>query len=380
MAQTEQVAEAEAPKGLDAILDAAIDEHTAEPEAPAAEPEKPAAAATDGDEPKLDSTGRAHGSDGKFVPKGQPAKAAPEAAAPATTNTEQATAADTAPQAQQVQLPDAWSADWKARIATLPPEQQQLVVDQYKAMQGDYTRKSQEFAEQRRAFEPLVAEIQRQAPFLQHIGYSPDRFMAESAAVAQRLMSGSPEHQGQAIAYLAQLHHVPPEAILRHMGISLNPGEAVQANPEISQLRQQVFELTQALGGMQQQSVMSERERAQAEFAMIGQSKDQNGAPKFPHFERVKDTMIRMVANDIAQTWDEAYIKAVRGDDELYKLEVENERKRVAEQAEKERLAAVEKAKGARPVKTSNSIPGGATQAKGLDAHLNAALERAGFA
>lgn len=365
----------EAPKGLDAIISGAIDAAETAPEAA----EAPAQEQTT--DVKIDATGRAHGADGKFASKdsAEPKASVTDGQAKAAATVADQSAPDTAPPAQQVQMPEAWSAEWKAKVATLPPEQQALVVDQYKAFQSDYTRKSQEVAEQRKTHEPLFSEVQRQAPFLQQIGYTPERFLQESAVVAQRLMMGTPEQKGDALAYLAQLHQVPPEAVLRSLGVSITQdGQAQAPSPELQQLRQQVFQTQQTLQQFQQQAAQNEQLRAQAEFEAIGQSKDESGQLKYPHFGRVRETMVRLVANDIAQDWDRAYAIAVRGDDELYHQTVAAERQRVEAKAEADRLAAVEKAKKAGPVKTSTSAPGGGTQLKGLDAHLAAALDRAG--
>jgi hypothetical protein len=363
-----EIVESDAPKGLDAILSSAIEasEGVVQDVASAE-----ATAETTTPEIKVDDAGRVRTPDGKFAPK--------EIAAPdgqAARMADKTPAVDPAA-ALQVQIPEGWSAEWKAKVATLPPEQQALAVDQYKAFQADYTKKSQELAETRRHVEPLLAESQRIAPFLQQLGYTPDKFLAESAIVAQRLMSGQPQQQGEALAYLAQLHRIPPETVVQALGLPVTQDGNIQAAaPEIQQLRQQVFELRRAQEQNQQFLAHQERLRAQAEFDGIGQSKDANGQPKFPHFERVKGTMIKLVANDLAQTWDQAYLVAVRSDDALYRESVESERKHVAEAAEKERQTAVEKAKNARPVKTSPATPGGGPQRKGLDAHLEAALER----
>lgn len=370
MAEIEQV-QTESPKGLDAILDSAIDTHF-EQEAPA-----PEAEVTETPEVKVDATGRAHGADGKFVAK-EPAPEAPAQGTPTEQKT--APAPEVSPAPQLVEPHPRWPAELKAEFAKWPPEVQKAFRARDDATEAEYTRKSQEVAEQRKAHEPLLTEFQRQAPLLQRIGYAPDKFLADSTLIATNLMSGNPELQAQQLVHLAQTHRIPPEAVLRAMGVSISPEGTAQALPqEYTQLQQQVFQLQQQLRGFQEQSVLSERQRAQAEFDSIGLTKDANGQPQYPHWDKVKGTMIKLVANDLAATWDEAYKRAVRADDDLYKQEVEAERRRVAENAERERLAAVEKANKARPVRTSNSAPGGQTQVKGLDAHLDAALERAGI-
>ncbi len=365
----------EAPKGLDAIIDGAIE--AAEPVAEVAEaPEK----AAETPEVKLDATGRAHAADGKFASKDSAKTEAVVTDDPAKVAATPTPIAPADPaQAQPVEPNARWTPELKAEFAKWPAEVQKAFKDRHDATEADYTRKSQEVAEQRKAHEPLLGEVQRQMPFLQQIGYTPDRFLQESAVVAQRLMMGTPEQKGDALAYLAQLHKVPPETVLRSLGVSITQDGMAQAPPpELQQLRQQVFQLTQTQEQLQQQQVQQERLRAQAEFDAIGLTKDDNGNLKYPHFGRVKQTMVKLVANDLAETWDKAYSIAVRGDDELYQQTVASERQSAAAKVEADRVAAVEKAKKAGPVRTSPSAPGGGTQRKGLDAILGDALDRAG--
>ncbi len=363
------------PKGLDAILTSAIEEKFVE------EPvtEKAVEAPVEATDKKIDSTGRAHGADGKFASKDS-AKTEAVVTDPAKVAATPTPIVAADPALQPVEPNARWTPELKAEFAKWPPEVQKAFKERHDATEADYTRKSQEVAEQRKAHEPLLGEIQRQTPFLQQIGYTPEKFLAESAAVAQRLMQGSPQQKGEALAYLAQLHKVPAEALLQSLGVSITQdGQAQAPAPEFQQLRQELFQTQQALQQLQQNASNQETLRARAEFEAIGQSKDESGQLKYPHFGRVKETMVRLVANDIAKDWDQAYKTAVRGDDELYQQTIASERQREAAKAEADRVAAVEKAKKAGPVRTSPGSPGGGTTRKGLDAHLEAAMERAGI-
>lgn len=369
--------QADAPepaKGLDAILSSAIEKSGYGEEAKPAE--KPADVI---ETPKED---RPRDASGRFLPK-ESADAKPSDTEPAKAEAKPAETVATEPPAPEpIQPPARWSDADKAEFAKLAPEAQKLLLARYSAIEGDYTRKTQEIAETRKAFEPVVGEIQRLNPLLQHMGMTPQQFIAESGAVANNLLSGNPQQRANAIAYLVQHRQVPVPELLNALGIPLPPGaEGLQMqrpDPAVSQLHQTVSGLQAQLRQMTEQRELEERQRAQAEFDALGQAKDQNGQPKFPHFERVRNAMIQLVASNQADTWDAAYIKAVRLDDELYKQTVEAERQRVAAEAEKARLEAVEKAKKAQPVKSSDGAPKGGQQLKGLDAHLSAAIERMG--
>ncbi len=370
------------PAGLDAIISDALDKGHYGEETPTdkAAPDKPDDTAKTAEQLKIDETGRAHAADGKFASK-KPAE--PEATAKAVPTEGEAKPAPTTeaePVAiQPIAPPERWSAEEKAKFSALSREGQEIVLERYKGMEADYTRKTQEVAETRKSIEPVIGEFQRLDPLLRHMGYTPQQFIAESGQVAQNLLSGNPNDRANAIAYLVQHRQVPIPELLQALGIPPR-ADGTSPDPAVLQLHQTVNGLQNQLRQIGEQRKLDETQRAQAEFDALGQIKDESGQPKFPHFERVAKTMIQLVATNQADTWDSAYSKAVRLDDDLYKQTVETERKSVAEQAEKARLDAVEKAKKAGHVKTSSTSPKGASQVKGLDALLSSALESAGVA
>lgn len=369
------------PAGLDAIIDNAITQsgYGTEDEAPAKAAETPEPTPT---EPKIDATGRAHSADGKFATK-QPAEAKPSDTEPAKAPETPATPIAAEPAAvQPIEPPSRWSEAEKATFAKWPRDVQEAVAERHKAMEGDYTRKTQELAETRKSIEPLLETVTRANPVFQSMQMAPHEFMAQSLNVVNALRNGSAGQRGEAIAYLVNHHRIPPEAVLQALGVptpQAGPDGQMTVDPTILQLRQQVTGLERSLQQMGQQEQLRQRQQAEAEFNAIGQAKDEKGTAKFPHFERVRQSMIRLVADGIAENWDQAYSKAVRLDDELHTQVVEQERQRVLAEAEATRQQAVDKAKKATPVRVSSGSPGGAAQTKGLDAHISAAMERSGF-
>lgn len=381
---TDGLQEAPEPAGLDAILTENLKDYGNEPVAAAIPEATDDTAGKTAEELKVDATGRAHGADGKFAPKKSAEAETPSVPEPAPAEAKTATdpAIQPAPVVQPIEAPARWSEAEKAEFAKLPREAQQVLSERHKAMEADYTRKTQEVAETRKGIEPLLGEVQRLNPLLQQMGYTPQQFLAESGAVASNLLSGNPSDRASAIAYLVQHRNIPVADVLNALGVPLpNAGEGQQQQPDpvFMQLRQQVTGLEQRLRQQDERRQVEETQRAQAEFNALGQAKDDSGQAKFPHFQRVSKTMLQLVATNQAETWDAAYTKAVRLDDDLFKQTVEAERASVAAAAEKARLDAVEKAKKAKPVVTSGGAANGGNKLSGLDAHLSGALERAGF-
>jgi hypothetical protein len=354
--------------GLDAIITTAIETSGYGAE------DAPAEAAAETTETV--SEGRQRDAQGRFLPK-DPAEPDPSPAEPVTAeaNPEQPTQPDPA-QVQPIEPHPRWSPELKAQFATWSPDVQKAFMDRYGEAEADYTRKTQELAETRKAHEPLIGEVSKWSPYLQQLNIPPEAAFQQMIQAEYTLRNGHPQEQAQGIAHLMQTYRIPVEAVLQTLGISPAAGQDGQPtyDPATTQLRQELSEVRSHLQRFQEQAATSERQRAQAEFDAIGQTKDDSGNPKYPHFSLVKGDMLQLVANGAVDNWQDAYTKAVRLNDDLYRQEVEAERKRVADAAEKARQDAVAKAKKAEPVRAGGTPPGGGTQRKGLDAHLNAAL------
>lgn len=347
---------------LDQIINSAFDASEA-PEAPV--------------ESAQEKADRVRDERGRFASK-EPAEGQPSVTEPAV----EATTAET-PAIEPAQQPldphPRWSEADKAKFSTLPRDMQEFVLNREKSTEADYTRKTQEIAETRKAIEPLLGEVQRLNPLFQHLQMTPQQFVAESATVAHNLLSGTPEQRANAVAYLVNLHQVPQEAVVRALGIPINSGEGgPSVDPQFTNLSQTITQLQQRLHQMENQAQNDQRSRAEHEFNALAQAKDDTGQQKYPHFERVKQAMLQLAANGQAETWDAAYTKATRLDDDLHKEVIEAAAKRERETLEKQRQESVNKALKAQPIRESNSLPRGETGKKGLDAYLDAALTRAG--
>lgn len=353
---------------LDSIIAGAIKEVEAK-EAPPANP-APETNATE-----QDTGERTRDEKGRFVAKNS-ATDEPSKAEPAKSDANPAEPAKPEPaQAQPLEAPSRWSDADKAAFAKWPKDVQTAVLERHKAMEADYTRKTQEIAETRKTFEPLNQTLGKWSPYLQQLGLKPEQALDQLLTVEQNLRHGTPDQKAQALAYLAELYQaqLPPQ----------NSGDPnapqAQGDPRVTQLSRQLADITRQLTDFKSQAALQERQRAESEFNALAQTKDSTGQLKYPHFEKVKQSMIQLVATGQADSWDAAYSKSVRLDDELYNQTVELERKRVQDDLEKQRQEAVTKAKNAAPVKTSSALPKGNAGAKDLDSIISGAMTKAGI-
>jgi hypothetical protein len=295
-----------------------------------------------------------------------PAEAAPSVAEPARAEAIAAPTgtAEPAP-AQPVAPPARWPEADKAQFASWPADVQNAVLERQRAMEADYTRKTQALAEVRKSHEPLLAAVTRWSPYLRELSLTPDEAFGQMLGVERTLRHGTPQQKLAMLAELAERYAIP-------IKLAAGPAMAGPAAPPLPP----AAEPFRPAARIEEKDETRARQWAQAELAAFAEAKDEWGRFRHPHFERVKGAMIRLVADDLAASWDDAYAKAVRLDDELHHLSVESERRRVLAAEERRRQEAVEKARRARPVRTSTVSPSGALQVRGLDAHLDAAMER----
>lgn len=321
---------------------------------------------------RTNAAGRQIGADGKFVAK-QPAEAQPSAPEPAPAEAKPAEPTEAKPAVQQTLAPHPrWSDADKAVFAKLDPEAQQWALNREKDAEGVVTRKTQELAEQRKAHEPLISEVGKWSGYLQQVGVTPDQAFSQMLNTEHALRTGNQQQKLEALAYICQTYGINLPAIGGEQG-------QFRPDPAVHQLRSELQSLKQELAESKNAQRDAERQRAEAEFNGLAQTKDDKGELKFPHFERTRQTMLQLVADGLADTWEVAYAKAVRLDDDLHKQIVESERKSALEAAEAARKEAVAKAGKAKPVVASNSLLNGKQQLKGIDAHISAALDSIGL-
>jgi hypothetical protein len=353
-------------------IDAAIDKAVAEVEARNA----PASDADD-EAPRKGNPYRAP--DGKFTTKPDaPAEASTE---PAEAVAEPATQTTVEPVSQPIEPPSRWSDADKAAFASLPREAQQVLLEMSKRQDGDYTRKTQEIAETRKAIEPFLQTVHQWSPHLQQINMHPVQAFDQAMRIDQILRYGNPQQKQSLVAEIAQFAGLQlPTASGEAQPQAATSQEWV--DPQVQTLSQQVTGLQQALMGLQQESAQQQRVRAETEFAEIGRTKNQDGSAKYPHWDRVRDRMIKLVANGDADTWDDAYDQSIWSDRDLRDQIIASQKTAVAEaerQAEeRRRQEAVTKARGAAPVATSGGTKG-ASKPKGLDAMLDSVLAAKGY-
>ena len=366
----EVIAPAEAPKGLDNILSAALESYV-EPGTP--EPEAaPVEAAVETEETRAQ---RERDEKGRFTAKAKELAEAehPAGTAPAKAVTAEVPAPD--PAVKPIEPPAHFTAEQKAEFAKLAPEAKNYVSAIEKAREAEYTRRSQEHAEFKRTAEPLVQAVQPYIPYLTQIapqlGQTPPQLIASIIATEHRLRNAPPAERYQAFAQLAQAYGIDLANFASgQIPVQHQPTQQPYLDPRI------LNDLEATKRDLAELKREREAQASNRQIETFASEKDEQGHPKYPYFDKVRHVMASIIQSGQADSLADAYSKAVEPMKEL----IDKEMAARKATAEAEQKAALEKAKKAATVKTSSgAIPKGATQAKGIDAHISAAMEKVGY-
>lgn len=178
----------------------------------------------------------------------------------------------------------------------------------FKALQGNYTRATQELKEkgtQLSRFDQVLAPYR---PAIQQAGATPE----------------------QAIQYLlghyAQFVTDPKGWVQRNapsVGLSVDAANATGFdsldNPRIRTLEQQLGQVQQTMLASQRQQATANEQRINTQIDDFKQAKGKDGVALHPHFEKVESAMTVYAAQILsgALTMEQAYEKSVWADDEL---------------------------------------------------------------
>ena len=184
----------------------------------------------------------------------------------------------------------------------------------------------------------LTEAIGQFTPELQKHGIHPVAWINNLGRAHYTLANGTYEQKLNAFNRLAQDY-----------GIQLNQ-DALQM-PEQAYVDPYQQQLMQQLQATQQQVQQLSAIREQEENARLTQeiSRVSSDKERFPHFEMVREDMAQLLERGLAPNLETAYAKAVRMNDEAYKLEQEKLLKSASTQASKAQQVAKAKATAVSP-------------------------------
>jgi hypothetical protein len=202
---------------------------------------------------------------------------------------------------------------------------------EYKNGVSVYKKEADNARELTNAIGPFMPELQKH-------GISPSAWINNLGRAHYTLANGSYEQKLSAFNRLAQDY-----------GIQLNQ-DALQM-PEQAYVDPYQQQLMQQLQATQQQVQQLSAIREQEENARLSNeiSRVSSDKERFPHFEMVREDMAQLLERGLAPNLETAYAKAVRMNDEAYKLEQDKLLRSANTQASKAQQVAKAKATAVSP-------------------------------
>ena len=268
----------------------------------------------------------------------------------------------------KLEAPKNWSDDVKKTFDTLPQESQEFMIKRDKEMTSDYTKKTQDLAEQRKNIEALDKVLQPARQTIHATGISEPEYISRLLN-ADNALRTNPK---MALRQLAQGYGIDLSTMNEESESWNDP------DPQYAQLLQQNQHIMSELNQFKQQNIQSTVAQTEQTVEQFSAKTGADGKLMHPHFDKVRVKMGNLIDAGEAKGLDDAYTKAVRLDDDLYEEAIKASRLSVKKQEDSKRKAAVDKARKVKPSSSANP-PKGSVKTTDLDSLLMTSIEGAGF-
>lgn len=191
-----------------------------------------------------------------------------------------------------------WSDENKEYFLTLETQAQEFLLGRHKDMEGDYTQKTQELAEERKRYEALNPVLQPYEEIAKQRGVSIAPYMKQGLDIVAALYTNPAAAVKQAI----QAYGLTPESLGIGVEDDLTDPTVKAQNERIANLE---YRLTQQSDGAR----IEKQQDGQSEIDAFVKATNDDGSLKNPHFDAVRLHMAPLV--DSGKTLDEAYKEAV---------------------------------------------------------------------
>ena len=264
--------------------------------------------------------------------------------------------------------PAHWSDEHKETFKTLPPQGQKFILDRHKGMESDYTRKTTELAEQRKAYDRYAAidkVFEPLRPKLQAAGLD-EVTAVQRILAAQQYLESNPK---EAITHFAKQY-----------GVQLGDAGSNQfVDPDLQKVNQELAQLKSTLAQREQAEKEAQQRQLLDQIESFKSTVDESGQAKYPHFRKLRGTMAGLLHTREAKDLADAYDRAAWAHPEV---RTEILARQQADAEAKAKAAAAEKVRDAqgRFLPNGKGIPKPEPQAKkSLRDELDAQLTAAGY-
>ena len=323
--------------------------------------------------------GRARDNYGRFVAKDrvEPGEAEPKAPSPEKPIREtQSRPPEPAPEGSSTQVPEHWSADFKADFSKLPPEGQAIFLKRYGEMEADYTRKSQASAGAVQFTQALAPVFNDPvvAQSLQREGFTAVDAIQQWGAFHKQAMSPDVRDRINLLVDLSQRMGLDPARLFATPSPPSIPGLTPQDqnDPAIRYFADHLGRTTsdlQALRAELQQMRQAEAQQREAESVQatrwgidqFADERDASGKPLRPFFNDVIEDIIELFKANPERDLQDAYDRSVWANPQIRQrmLDMQRQQQQANSSVDRARAAARSNTRGiTSPVAKPNAKSG----------------------
>jgi len=269
--------------------------------------------------------------------------------------------------------PEKWSDEFKSRFRSLGKDEQKFLLDREKDVESHLTKRTQELSETQKRYQKL------------------DDVLKPYEEVARRSGVDLAPHVAQAIQHYMAYQRDPASTLKALIQASKLTPEALGlvddgTDPNIRALRDQLDETRRELASLKQGTVQAAESQYASHITAFKDAKDDAGALKHPHFDRVREVMAPLAAKlegtmPPAEVLAKAYEQAVWALPEYRETQIKETQEKAEKEAKKKaetaRLDKLKKAKSAETLAPSDADRGnGVKKFSGWDAALQESLNK----
>lgn len=236
-------------------------------------------------------------------------------------------------------LPQNMPKELQESLSGFDEEVQKQGAEVFKKMQGSFTKKNQDFAEEKKFAENINKAFESNGRNVENVEQK--QALVSNYIAFDKLLETNPK---DAVKQMMDYAGLKPEDFGASPTPTASSEDEFLTESEL-QTKQTIDALTNKINQLEQASVASSRESQSKIVNDFKNAKNEAGELINPHFDIVTKDMMALSDINPDLEIDELYTKAVRMNDDLYAKTLELEKKRALSGVEAKRKAEVEKAK-----------------------------------
>ena len=257
-------------------------------------------------------------------------------------------------EAVEFSLPENMPKELQDSLSNFDQDVQEQGAEVFKKMQGAFTKKNQDFAEEKKFAESINQAFESNGGGVKTI--EEKKTLVNNFIAFDRLLETDPK---DAVKRMMDYAGLKPD----DFGVNLKPTESSEdeflTDSELK-TKQTIDALTEQVNQLTQQGATNRQETQSKIVDDFRNETNEAGELVHPHWDAVKQDMLMLADVNPNLTIEQIYNKSVRMNDDLHSQFIEGERKAALNTADVKRKAGVEKAKKlnkqSRPTSSVDSV------------------------